>query len=84
MKQGTVAVPRVKAFHEAFMNAIRSNGRVHEIEMIVRYKIKTGSFLEDMALGKEMFSRGRIRLLPEKTRDRQAVREILNRPASDA
>ncbi len=83
MKNGTVAVPRVQAFHEAFMNAIRTNGRVHEIEMIARYKIKTGAFLEDMALGREMFARGRIRLLPEKIRGRKEVREILNRASSE-
>jgi heterodisulfide reductase subunit C len=83
MAQGTVSLPKVRAFHEAFMNAIRTNGRVHEIEMIARYKIKTKSFLEDMALGKEMFARGRIRLLPEKIRGRKEVREILSRPSSE-
>jgi heterodisulfide reductase subunit C len=84
MDQGTVSLPKVRAFHQAFMNAIRTNGRVHEIEMIARYKIATKSFLEDMALGREMFARGRIRLLPEKIRGRREVREILNRPPSEA
>lgn len=82
MEQGTVSLPRVRAFHEAFMRAIRANGRVHELEMIARYKFKTKSFFEDMDLGREMFARGRIRLLPEKINGRKEVREILNRPSS--
>lgn len=77
MQQGTVSLPRVRAFHEEFMKAIRTHGRVHEIEMIARYKIKTGTFLEDMELGRELFARGRIRLIPERIKGRREVRDIV-------
>jgi heterodisulfide reductase subunit C2 len=77
MQQGTVSLSRVRAFHEEFMNAIRTHGRVHEIEMITRYKIKTRTFFEDMELGRELFTRGRIRLIPERIKGRKEVRNIL-------
>jgi heterodisulfide reductase subunit C len=83
MKEGSVGLPRVQAFHEAFMKAIRTHGRVHEIEMIARYKLKTASFLEDMGLGREMFTRGRIRIVPERIRGRKEVRRVLDRSPSD-
>jgi heterodisulfide reductase subunit C len=79
MRDGTVALPRVVAFHEAFMKAIRTHGRVHEVELIARYKLKTRTFLEDMNLGRQMFARGRIRLIPERIGGRKAVRAILDR-----
>ena len=77
MQQGTVSLSRVRAFHEEFMKAIRTHGRVHEIEMIARYKIKTGTFFEDMELGRELFARGRIRLIPERIKGRREVRDIV-------
>jgi heterodisulfide reductase subunit C len=80
---GTVSLPRVRAFHEAFMKAIRTHGRVHELEMISRYKIKTGTFFEDMDLGREMLAKGRIRFIPERIPGRKEVRRILDRSSSE-
>lgn len=77
MESGSVSLPRVRAFHEQFIQAIRTNGRVHEIEMIARYKINTRTFLEDAELGRELFTRGRIRLIPERIKGRNEVRKIL-------
>ncbi len=79
MKQGKVSLPRVPAFHRAFMKSIRTHGRVHEIEMIARFKLRTRTFLEDMDLGREMFARGRIRFIPERTKGRGAIRSMLGR-----
>jgi hypothetical protein len=80
MERGTVSLARVKAFHESFMRAIRTHGRVHELEMIARYKVSTGTFFEDMDLGREMMGKGRIRFLPERIKGRKEVRAILDRP----
>ena len=83
MKQGTVSIPQVRDFHESFMKAIRTHGRVHELEMVTRYKLKTRTFFEDMDLGKEMFRKGRMRLIPERVRDLKEVRRILDRPVTE-
>ena len=73
----------MRAFHEAFIKAIRTHGRVHELEMISRYKIKTGTFFEDMELGREMLAKGRIRFIPERIPGRKEVRRILDRSSSE-
>lgn len=83
MQVGTVRLPRVKAFHEAFMTALRTHGRVHELEMIGRYKIKSKTLLEELELGRQLFVRGRIRIIPERIKDLKEVRDILDRPSSD-
>ena len=83
MESGQVSMPRVRAFHEAFMKAIRTHGRVHEIELITRYKLNTMTLFEDMDLGKEMFLRGRIRMLPDRIKGRKEVRSMLDRRSPD-
>jgi len=84
MQNGLVGLPRVMVFHDAFMKAVRTHGRVHEIEMIGRYKIKSKTFFEELELGRELFARGRIRIIPERIRGLKEVREILDRPLSEA
>lgn len=66
----------LRRFHEAFLSAIRTWGRVHEIQMIGAYKLKTRTFMEDRDIGMEMFKRGKIKLLPEPIKGRKAVRKI--------
>lgn len=78
IESGAVSLKQVQAFHESFMKAIRTHGRVHELEMIARYKIGTGGYFEDMNLGREMFAKGRIRLIPERVRARKEIRDIID------
>ena len=54
----------IPAFHAAFLNSIRTHGRVHELGLMARYKMKTGKFLDDFKLGWKMFTKGKLRLFP--------------------
>ncbi|MBM4328786.1 MAG: heterodisulfide reductase [Deltaproteobacteria bacterium] len=80
IREGSVSLPHVRTFHEAFLNAIRTHGRVHELELVTRYKLKTMTFFEDMKLGQEMLLRGRMRFLPERIKGRKEVRDMLSPP----
>lgn len=66
----------LRRFHEAFLSAIRTWGRVHELQMIGTYKFKTRRFMEDAVIGMEMFKRGKIKLVPEPIKGRRAVKKI--------
>ena len=70
------AVPEVPMFHRAFLNTIRRTGRIHEVEMILRYKMASRRFADDMKLGMEMFRKGKIKLLPERWRSMKDVRRM--------
>ncbi len=69
----------MRRFHEAFLSAIKTWGRVHELQMIGTYKLKTRRFMEDSDLGLEMFKRGKIKLIPEPIKGRKAVRKLFRK-----
>lgn len=83
MEHGTVGLPRIEAFHRSFMEALSTHGRIHEIELITRYKIRTRTYLEDARVGRELFVRGRINLLPERVQGLREVRDIIRDRSSD-
>ncbi|MDN5344677.1 MAG: heterodisulfide reductase subunit [Clostridia bacterium] len=70
------ALPAVAAFHQAFLNSIKGKGRVHELGMMIAFKMKTGSYFQDVLLGLQMFRRGKLRLLPEGLKNRERFRAL--------
>lgn len=71
--------PQVPEFHKAFLKTIRMFGRVHELSLIGMYKMKTKTFFADMKLGWEMFRKGKIHILPDRSGRRREVKEIFAR-----
>lgn len=70
------AEQKTLTFHRAFLREVAKRGRVFEGGMMARYLLKTGGAFgpEAMAnakLGLAMFKRGRLKLLPHRTRDRR-------------
>jgi heterodisulfide reductase subunit C2 len=57
-------LPQVGIFHDAFMRNVKTFGRVHELSLIGIYKMKTGTYFNDMELGMQMFKKGKIHILP--------------------
>ncbi|UCD58612.1 MAG: 4Fe-4S dicluster domain-containing protein [Candidatus Hydrogenedentota bacterium] len=69
----------LRRFHESFLSAIKTWGRVHELQMIGTYKLKTRRFMEDADIGMAMFKRGKIKLIPESIKGRKAVRKLFKK-----
>ncbi len=67
---------RIQKFHEAFLSNIKSGGRVNEPMMIVNYKLRSGDYFSDMAMGMSMFMKGKIKLISPRTKDMKSVRAI--------
>jgi heterodisulfide reductase subunit C2 len=63
-------------FHEAFLANIRLGGRINEPIMMVQYKLKSGDLFSDMAMGIDMFMKGKLSLVAPRTEDMKAVRRI--------
>jgi len=70
---------QVPQFHDAFLRSFKGRGRVFELEMIGRYKLKTGQYTKDMRLGIEMFKKGKLRLFPHRIKGRREIREIFKK-----
>lgn len=66
----------IRAFHRSFLDQIRWNGRVHEIGLVAEYKARTGSFIADVATTPGMMARGKLPLLPVRTKGIADVRRI--------
>ena len=66
----------VLKFHEAFLSNIRLGGRINEPVMMVQYKLKSGDLFSDMAMGIDMFMKGKLSLVAPRTEDMKALRHI--------
>ncbi len=69
---------KVARFHEAFLETLRKYGRSHELDMIRRYKFKTGTFFENMGLGMSMFRKGKIKIIGKKIDGLEAFRKLMD------
>jgi heterodisulfide reductase subunit C2 len=76
----------VVAFQQAFLDNIRRNGRLDEIELIAEFKFRAlpserslGFLLKDAGLAPQLQRRGKLHLRGEKVKDRAIVRRIFER-----
>lgn len=63
-EENRVTDRRVAAFHQAFLSTVRRFGRAHELGMMAEYKLRTGTYFQDLAMGVKMLGRRKLRLLP--------------------
>jgi len=73
------ALPEIAAFHHAFLNSVKSRGRVHELGMMIVYKLKTGTYFQDASLGIKMLRRNKLRLISEGIKNRRRFQLLLQR-----
>ena len=88
MKKGLAsrAQKRVQLFQKAFLDNIRRNGRLDEMELIGQFKIegfihdrRLSSLFKDATLAPELQKRKKLHLRGEKVRDRAVLRRIFAR-----
>lgn len=72
-----VAEPHIWAFHREFLNQVKKRGRVFELEFMLRYKLATRAFFQDMGAGMKMMMKRRFRMLPSRIRDLKVIRQIM-------
>jgi heterodisulfide reductase subunit C len=66
-ESGEAQMPRnISAFHKAFLEQIRTNGRLHEMGLVMDYKLKTGDLMKDVTNAPGMFARGKLNLRADK------------------
>jgi len=90
VKEGNKPSPaahRTVAFQKAFLDNVRRNGRLNEMELVGQFKITGFAYsltdvpflFKDAMLGPRMMVRGKLHLRGEKVRDRALVRRIFER-----
>ena len=66
-------------FHEAFLSSIKFGGRINEMMMTVHYKLKSGDLFSDMDIAPAMFLKGKLSLLPPRTKDMKSIKRFLKK-----
>ncbi len=74
----------IRAFHDAFLQQVRGNGRIYEAGFMVSYKIRSGALIQDVANAPGMLARGKLHILPERVKDLEDVRRIFRACEEDA
>ena len=67
---------RIVAFHKAFLDTIQRNGRLHEISLIVDYKMRSLNLLQDITLAPMMYIKGKLSILPERIKAKKAYARL--------
>ncbi len=80
IKEGaTRKKPNIALFHQQFLNSVKRWGRVHELELIGLYKLKSGNLFQDMKLGQKMFLKGKLKMLPEIVRSKKEIKKMFKK-----
>jgi heterodisulfide reductase subunit C2 len=77
IESGLAQMPRsIGAFHKAFLEQIRTNGRLHEVGLVMDYKLKTGDLMKDVTNAPGMFTRGKLNLRADRIDGVNEVKRI--------
>ncbi|MEW6439997.1 MAG: 4Fe-4S dicluster domain-containing protein [bacterium] len=79
LRGGPIPVREPKVFQDAFLKSIEDFGRLYEPGLIASYNLKSFHPLKDVALGPKMLLKGKLPLLPHRSRNRDKLREIMER-----
>jgi heterodisulfide reductase subunit C2 len=70
---------RIVAFHKAFLNTIKRNGRLHEMGLIIDYKMRSWNLFQDITIAPEMFAKGKLHILPEQIKGKKQYARLFKK-----
>jgi len=82
LKEGKTKQTNLPLFHNTFLNGIKSNGKIHELLLIMRYMLTSGDIFKFkdlpayMILGAKMFLKRKLAILPAKIKGRGEIKRI--------
>ena len=81
LRRGTTARTRrvrdIQALHRVFLSGVLRRGRIHELFLVIGYKLHTGRFFQDAALGPAMFAKGKLHVLPGQSPPTERVKTAI-------
>lgn len=66
-------------FNKAFLETVENYGQLYELGMLMKYKIKSGNLFQDIELGFPLMLKGKMGLLPHKSKSAKAAKEIFTK-----
>ncbi len=68
-------------FHKAFLDSIRTTGRLYELGLTVDYKLRSLNMTQDVALAPSMVSKGKLGMFPEMIKGTKEMARIFAKTA---
>ena len=68
----------VYKLHVAFLDSIRTWGRLHELTMLIQHKLTGRDLLSNLDMGLDMFRKGKIHPLPTPIQGRDQVKKLFH------
>ncbi|MGM0642769.1 MAG: 4Fe-4S dicluster domain-containing protein [Thermodesulfobacteriota bacterium] len=72
----TVKEPDIVNFHKEVLNSVKKYGRTHKLEIMMRYKLKSGNLFSDFGIGLKMLQKRKLDLTPSKVKNVKAIKTI--------
>jgi len=82
LREGRTQQTKLPLFHSTFLAGIKSNGKIHELMLILRYMLLSGDIFNfkklpsDMVLGAKMFLRHKLAILPTRIKGAGEIKRI--------
>jgi len=67
---------KVAGLHQAFMDNIRLFGRLHELTMLMEYKVLSLDLPSDLDMGLDMFRKGKIEIVPKRIKGMDQIGKL--------
>ena len=75
-----VSEPDILYFHREVLESIRRHGRTHKLEIMMRFKVRTRNFFNDVDLGLRMLAKRKLDLRPSKIKNPQEIKKLFSKP----
>jgi heterodisulfide reductase subunit C len=82
-EQAPVGERSVLKLHEAFLDSIRHWGRLHELTMLMQYKLTSRDLFSDLDMGLSMFLKGKIHPLPKRIAGVEQIQRLFAATGKD-
>lgn len=69
----------IPIFHKNYVESIKKRGRVHEVSMLMLYKLKMKNLFEDLLLGWGLFYRGKLPLKATSIKGKEELQKIFSK-----
>jgi len=79
LKGKKIPIKEPKIFQDVFLKSLEVHGKLHEPGLIAFYNMKSMHLFHDVGLGPKMLLKGKLPLLPHRSKNREKVKEIMER-----
>lgn len=70
------AEPEILEFHRQVLETVEHYGRTHKLQIMLRFKAKTGHWLKDFDMGLRMLAKRKLELVPSRVGQVEEVRQL--------